>query len=239
MEILNNWVLVLPDKDYDKIGSMELADIFEPGKRVSVFGEVLSLPKTLWYWKEKVQHFEQFKEYEELALLAQDYNRESLEYDTDIELQVGDRVAFRYLAKMNAYTDGLVFDTDRGKAILMPYDLIYMAIRGEQMHPINGWVIVEPIDYTLAEIRAKLGGMVADLQDERKEGIGVVAAVGSPLRGYLKFDYQDVDEVQVGQTIRFRKDLLTPIEWKSHKELGSGKNPYIRVQRKDILLIHG
>lgn len=64
-----------------------------------------------------------------------------LECKTDMELQVGDRVIFNFNAQEIAKGQGLVIGSD----ILIRYDMIYVAIRNDQVIVINGGVIVEPI----------------------------------------------------------------------------------------------
>lgn len=237
LEIINNWVVVLPDSDFDTIGGMTIADIFEPAKHVSITGTVLVLPKSLVCHKRIIDKLKIYNDDPEVLNFIQGLSTDSMEFDTDIELNVGDRIAFRYIAKLNAITDKMTIDTEQGQAIIIPYDLIYAAIRDGQLCPINGWIFVEPMEYSESEVRAKHGGLMVDMKDERKDGIGIVRKVGKPLKAYLHDDYVDVEEIQEGQTILFRKNLKTPMEWAAHKRLNEGKYPFIRMQRKDILAI--
>jgi hypothetical protein len=234
IEILNNWVLVLPDNDYSKFKSgMDIADIFEPGKHISVWGKVLQLPKELVCYQSLIKRLMAYKESEDLRGFMQKLNSLSLEFDTENELQVGDRVAFKYVAKMNAQTDDLYVQTERGQAIFVPYDLIYLAKRGERIVPINGWLLVEPFTMDEAQVREECRGMVFNARNYEKDGIGIVRHAAKPLKGYLIGDYIDDDKIQVGDTVVFRNGFRVPIEWHEHSEMGR----YWRMQRKDINLL--
>jgi len=236
--ITNNLVLILPDENFDKIGSMKLADMFDPAKRVSVRGRVLVLPNSLVCDGAVAKTGRMFKGYSDGLRFVQQVAGASLEMDTDIELEVGDEVAFRYVAHLNAKEDNLYWELGDGrKAIFMDYDTIYMAIRGDGYKMINGWMLIEPIGNTLDDIRAANAGLARDVKDMSKDGTGVVRHIGKPTRGYKLDYYQDVEEIKVGDVVHFPKSLKTPIEWSSHKTLNDGAFPYIRLQRKDIIAI--
>lgn len=236
--ITNNLVLILPDENFDKIGSMQLADIFDPAKRVSVRGRVLVLPNTLVCDGIVAKTGRMFKGYSDGLRFVQQVAGASLEMGTEIELDEGDEVAFRYIAHINAKDDNLYWDMEDGrKAIFMDYDTIYMAIRGQQYHMINGWMLIEPIGQTLDDIRAANAGLVRDMKDMSKDGVGVVRHIAKPTKGYKLDYYEDKEEIKVGDVVYFPKSLKTPIEWGSHKTLNDGQYPFIRLQRKDIIAI--
>lgn len=241
--ITNNWVLVLPEGNFDKIGStgMEVADVFDPGKHIAIFGKVLQLPEQLICEERQIKRLSKGLHHRAPAIRAhiQEMNAVSLEFNTDNELLVGDRIAFNYLSILNAMEDEHLFwETEQGRAVLIPYDLIYATVREGGWMPINGWLMVEPIGKTLADIE-KEGSMRYDDQGAPKEGIGVVRRIGKPLHGYLHDEYIDTNFVKEGDKILFRRSLQTPIEFAMHKQMNEGRYPFIRMQRKDILAVVG
>tara|TARA_R110000868_G_scaffold360225_1_gene622261 strand:- start:3597 stop:4283 length:687 start_codon:yes stop_codon:yes gene_type:complete len=125
MKIPYNYVGIKPfpaDEIRLKSGHTLFIDVrFEEQRQAQVVGEVVLLPQELRF--------------------STDPEKASLEFDTDNELQLGDTVVFNYLAATAAKKDGHILD---GGVILVPYDRLYSAIRGEEIICLNGIVLVEP-----------------------------------------------------------------------------------------------
>lgn len=234
MDILNNVVLVLPDADFDKIGSMELSDIFTPARHYSVFGRVLQLPRKLICERELVQGVVKRKGYTDAVRFVQQCASHSLEYDAQMELMVGDRVCFRYNIHFDGKEEGNWIEVEGGMALLVPYDAIYFAVRGGQTVMVNGFLLVEPVQYDRAEFVKECFGLEVDKEDMDKKGFGIVRHIGKPIDGYLIDLYKDVDEIKGGDLVMFNKGFDTPVEWGAHKTMA---DRYFKMQRKDILAI--
>lgn len=149
MKILRNNVLIKPDPT----GTVEVAGVklyldtrFEEYKNAPQSGTVVALPERLTF--------------------SHDPGDYSLDYEVDMELQVGDRVIFNYNARSAAIMNGMHIGDD----MLVRYDMIYAAIRDGQVICINGTVIVEPeneeiktnliVPESLKNKKTKLSGIV-------------------------------------------------------------------------------
>lgn len=125
MRILFNNVLVKP-VDPSKIITLSGVELyldtrFEEQKNAPQAGTVMQIPEKLTFTHEK--------------------GRPSLNFDVDMELQVGDKVIFNYNAIPAAIGSGRKING----GYLIPYDMIYVAIRGDQVICVGGSVIVEPV----------------------------------------------------------------------------------------------
>jgi len=121
------------------------------------------------------------------------------------------------------------------------YDDIYVAIRGEEIIPINGTVLVEACDTTVEEDVQQALRSGLHLPDtvlkEKSEIYGVVKHLGTPLRGYLRADpdlTEVYDEVNVGDQVVFHHVRAIELQYSLHQILEKGKVIY-RMRRKDIL----
>lgn len=240
MIITNNHVLVLPDENYTKDGEIELYDSFEPAKHFSVKGRVLAVPEMLICFREDMNVLRAMQRVSKNPIIQKDIqemNRWSVEFDTDMEVRVGDDVVFRYINRIACVEDEQVFGRDelgsRG-ALLISYDELYMALRGDERILLNGWILVEPVEYSEAELIEMGGGFEKAMKSLEKPGVGIVREVGMPNYGYLDGTEEGPD-VKPGMEILFRHSNAVPIEFKYHKELNEGKYAFYRMQRKDIL----
>lgn len=158
MKILFNNVLVKIDPvDQITLSSgfkLFIDNRFEEQKNAPQSGIVVQLPERL--------------------VFSHDPQINSLEYDVDNEIQVGDRVIFHYLAEENARKQGLVFDND---CIPVIYDRIFAVIRGEEIIPLNGIVLVAPESEI---IQSNI--IIPDSYNKTMKSFGTVIAAGRPHR---------------------------------------------------------
>lgn len=101
-----------------------------------------------------------------------------LSVKSEMELQVGDHVIFHFNSEYNARRTGKMI----GKDILVPYDLIYVAIRKGEVICLNGGVIVEPVS-EIINSTLHIPSM-AQGHKSRTEGI-VVYASEKPIESIL------------------------------------------------------
>lgn len=127
MKILSNLLLVKVDPT-DRIVLSNGFELyfdtrFEEQKAAPQTGMVLAVPERLRF--------------------SSDMTKPSIMYDTDMEVQVGDRIIFNFNAVDHATRTGLTFGSD----FFISYDQCYIAIReDDEVVCLNGSVIVEPLE---------------------------------------------------------------------------------------------
>lgn len=227
--ISDNYVLVKPDSHFTEYLGLEIADGFDPAKHFSVQGTVLEVPNRLVYGGKFLKRFKTTQNTLPLPLQAlfQKMYLDSLEWETDMEIAVGDRVHFRYNVHLLCKDEHLVVGDD----YLIRYDFLYMA---NQSKMLNGWILVEPIEWTEEELCDDYG-IKKVVKNKEKIGIGVVKCLGSPNKDYLNYNVKEVDAISVGDIVYFRHSNAIPLEYNYHKTFEFG-NCY-RMQRKDILFV--
>jgi co-chaperonin GroES (HSP10) len=238
MKILNNKVLILPDGHFNSDGIFEIFDDFEPAKHFSILGTILALPERLVFHGKELAELRKNRN-PVTQKRIQHLMAESLEFDNDMGgCEIGDKVAFRFINHVSLMEEGSWLDFyQMGKALLVDFDQLYMRIDKEgHSHMLNGWIMVEPIEYSLEELEELGGGFVVSKKDVRKPGIGIVRMIGTPNRGYSDGSKEGHD-VQIGDKVMFRHSNNVSIEWAYHKVLNEGKYAFYRMQRKDILII--
>ncbi len=283
-----NWVLVKPDADFEsfQIGGKETNLIapnysYQEGKRVSTPSKNFSVTGTVYGVPDKIQ-FNQ----EEIRQINQNYTlvkrigeqhrvvngpmlrkiselkKESCRFETENELEVGDRVKFSYMVHLTAKENNAIFDTTEGKMYFIRYDDIFMVVdaRNVPKKMINGYILVDP---DVLELK-KEGGMeyvekdeliLPQLGENRKQRRGMkcmegkVLLAGEPLTvfdellgkkrmgGY--FDIEGYREknipVNTGDRLLFDPRIAQQLEHNNHQAIGDHK--LFMIQRKDILLM--
>lgn len=230
--ITANYVLVLPDENFSERNGLKIADSFEPAKHYSVRGKVVEVPNRLVYGGDFLKKNKIGRNLS-LGPMTDIYQKlflDSLEWDTDMELSVGDDVFFKYNMHMLCYDHNLIVRRNGRDHYLIRYDYLYMANESKML---NGWVLVEPVKWTDEELVTE-NGTRRITKKTNKLGVGIVKCVGSKNRDYLNYDKADAD-VSVGDKIFFRHSKSVPIEYKFHKTFEFGN--CFRMQRKDILFI--
>ena len=158
----------------------------------------------------------------------------SVEFDVDMELDVGDKAFFHYLIQENCLDKGKYVETENDIYFFVPYDQIYCAERKKEVVMINGWLLIEPIleDAFTSDII-----LTPDtVKGQPKQTEGIVRYVGKAVRQYLyqRDIVENDDEVNVGDKIMFLQDSDIPLQYELHANL-EGKKTFFRMQRKDIL----
>ena len=240
MYITHNQVLVYPYADFTEDGDIELYDEFDTARHWNVKGLVVSVPKQLRFFRKEMDRIKAMGFNNDMSKMRrQELSRWSVEYDTDMQLQVGGTVLYRYINKLACIDDGQYIDIGMKRPLLlMDYGELYMALRGEERIMLNGWILVEPVEYTEADLQFIGSGVAIDVKDRKMQGIGIVREVGIMNRGYLDGAKKEDVEVSVGDTVLFRKGNEVSIEYKYHKTLNEGEHAYYRMQRRDIIAIY-
>lgn len=255
-----NYLLVLPDKNHEfyhdkdgnetdlMVGTSFVKDMAEdddlndrPQERVdtlaqhySVRGKVYAIPQKLRFLRKEIDRFKGTLSHDDLPKLTQAMEA-SVEYDTDIEVEVGDEVIFDYLAHIGCYDEGRWIETELGDMFLIRYDEIHMRIDSDgNKHPINGWMVI-----TREEMKEQLeSGLYTPPINQEKitsKAFGYVIHQGKPLRGTKERLYEpdDTYDFKEGQRILYRPGGSRPLEWVLHQTLYPNKKALL-IHRKDV-----
>ena len=221
MRIPYNYVYIKPDPTDEIVlptgEKLFLATNFEETAHAPSTGTVLCVPEKLRFDREN--------------------GTASMNFEVDIELEVGDKVVFHYLTQENAKLDGREME----EGFLVRYDQLYLAIRKDQVICLNGYIIVEPES---ALIKTKL--FLPDQATLRKaKQTGVVRYAGAPVRNYLHpthFSsrnepiYPPGDEpVAVGDRICFSHYDAVPLQQDSYIHGVLSKSILYKMQHRDVL----
>lgn len=203
--MISNYVEIEIDDSnewYDKNGlKIQLDTTYEPEKNAQVVGVVTAVPDRLWYDKK---------------------NPASMEYDVDMELSVGDRVVFHFLAISNARKEGRV----TGNRIILSYSSIYAKLTDSYPKPINGWLLVRPC-------RKKKEGFLEGVLEEYdvSKTYGLVVGAGAPIREYRIGGFLD-PEVPMDSFVHFARQDAIPLFYTIQDRVGE---LLYRMRRKDVL----
>jgi len=241
MIITNNSVLILPDPNFVKDGEIQLFDAFEPAKHFSVKGTVLAVPNKLNYYGDEIERLKQLPRSLDRTKTIQELNRWSLPWDTNLGIVVGDEVYFHYMNRIAGVEDNLVLGKDelgeRG-LLFVDYDQLYMGTHEGLSWMLNGYILVEAIEYSDDELMSLGGGFEKYVKSKEKPGFGIVRSLGigscGPNKSYLDGSVEG-PEVWDGMEVLFRHSNAVPFEYKYHKTVNEGKYAFYKMQRKDIL----
>lgn len=214
MKLLNNLVAIRPfpsDEIRLKDGSKLYLDIrFEEYLNAKTAGEVVAVPDKVTFNPSSAV---------------------TLDWDTDMELQVGDVVIYNYLAVRNAIDMGNIFGDG---VVAMSYDKIYTAIRGDQVVCVNGFILVEPEDEHLYSTLH-----LPDIAMHKSKQIGRVLYAGTPNRGYrveklINGHTAPDTAVKVGDRVVFNWNDAIPIQPNAELRGEISRSLLYRMQHKDV-----
>lgn len=181
---------------------------------------------------------------ERLIFDKKDPNR-GMRWDTDMELIVGDTVWVNRMdmaislgdkcpdnaEKKHMYPNKYIENEDGSLTVFVRYDSCWFVNRNEELFPINGWLILEPMEEEVYE-----GSLL--IPDSYKKGhsvtIGRVAYAGKRIKEYGHEIYQDSFNVEVGDIVYLPKLSDIVLENDLHKTLGEDKKFFI-VQRHRLV----
>lgn len=189
IEMMCNYVLVeyTPgDTSKTVSGIIVPIDSLDEADHISRTGFVVKVPKYLDYFKPK-KEFKYLSQYEQNRFMG------SMNWKTDIDVQVGDEVCFNFQESINAYT--YKFEDRYFKSI--HYQDIIAAKRGDEYIMCNGYVLLEE----MTETEEILGYSKENII----QGKGVIAYSGTPNHEYK------IQERQYGK-YAYRSDPKTPLK---------------------------
>jgi hypothetical protein len=216
---VQNYILVKPNFNTDKVqlkggGELEVDGSYDREKHSATTGEVISVPEKLFF--------------------SYDNGLASVDFDVDMELMPGDTVYFHYLSVMNALRDNRFFTVEGEHYLWIKYDSMYVAKRGKEVVPINGWMIMEPI--IVDQAISSFLEIPQSMKDKKSEKYARVKHIGAPVRNYLK--EKDISEVNVkleeGDVVMYDKHSDIPLQYQLHADFDGLRNVFFRMQRKDV-----
>jgi hypothetical protein len=218
--------LIKLDPEYDSIklkNGFELyVDLsFDPEKHATVTGEIYGLPSHLQYTGQP---------------------NVGMPWQTPMELKFGDTVIMFYLAVMNALDKRnpryIVEGSDR--YVMISYENIYACVRDGKVIPINGYVLVEPIENPAVtaerERMAKIGlkAIIARKDSAVNVVYSKVKYMGTPNRDYPDEGHTDDGvDIAVGDVIVSKKVSDIPLQYELHQRVNEGKKLF-RIQRRNV-----
>lgn len=190
VRLLANYVLVKPDKKFEtyqfggrETGILTASSKLDPSgkyisteqEHVAISGIVYGVPEKLVYNAKAIWNLQDNNDYRKGTFVRtkwvqQDIDRlrnDSVQFDVPMEVKVGDRVYFEYMAHMFAEQQGLWVDTTEGKMMLIKYDLLIMT--DEIM--LNGFLLIENEKIKKETVKVEFGGnLMANAESWEIEG---------------------------------------------------------------------
>ena len=215
---LGNMVLIKPERESDQIITesgikLYIDPTFDEEKHAVRYGEVMAVPDVITYGL---------------------FSRRSIDWETDMELKVGDMVFINPGATIQAENFGEYIFVGEKKHYFIRYDEIYLALRKKKMIMLNGFILIKPVKEK--QVKPKKIILPDAIKKKVSEKYGIVKKVGTPNRGYYfgtkKVRGKDYEEVKEGDKIIFKKFNNIPLEYQMHSQLGE---EYYRIQRKNIV----
>lgn len=224
---LNNYVFIKLDAENDSIKlkngfELYVDGSFEPEKHATVTGVIFGLPSHLLYsGKANI----------------------GMPWETPLEAKIGDRVIVYYLSIINALKpqEQRYILEGKDRYVFIEYQYIYALMRDDKIIPINGYVLIEPVEdssITQEKDRMKKLGMelvVGGSRSSTNVTYGIVRYAGIPNRQYVDEGHTDEGvDITVGDTVVIRRTNDIPLQYSLHQKINDGKALY-RVQRRNIL----
>lgn len=259
-----NWVLTKIDPDHTsyQFGGREtgiLAPNYEykdgnrvstPQKNFATTGTVYGVPEKIRFTREAIKKIkasivterngEQVMADASLLYKINALKEYGCRFETENELQIGDRIKFSYQVHLKAQ----YFDTDEGEMCFIKYDDIYMTVDGKM---VNGCILVDPTtqdvnkEGAMTYVTTASGILLPKLGEAYKRSArwmhGTVLHVGKKIGGYFDFaEYCDDDiNVKEGDKLIFDPRTAVELEMNTHRQLADRK--LLIIQRKDILFM--
>jgi len=227
MRPTSNNVIIQLDRRQEEIRrasgfSLKLDTSFEPEKHANITGYVVALPNRLFFDPTPGKSW-------------------SLDWDTDMELELGDYIISYYLSTINAMAGNgrLLEDDEKNQYLILKYDKIYAARRGDQVITLNGFNLLTPVvqleEKTIRERMQKIDLVAPGNQILSKTSkIARMKYPAKPVRRYRDPRYYDYEgHIHPGELVLIRRNAGIPIEYEYHTSL-EGDQVFYRIQRNFI-----
>lgn len=207
MKINNNWLIIKPHQ-LKKLGNMWLPDIANLDM-VNFSGTVVDMCESLEYNK---------------------LYKNTLFWDTDNELEIGDTVWYNPLCNQELNKMGRGFEKDGELYMFVHYHDIFIATRNSNVVCTNGWILGEPI-------QGKRSAIILPGGERIWSNHCRIRYVGKPVREYNFGDTSASGKDDPSITLE-DEVILIPFAGilldESRKDIDGGKSFY-RFRRRDVL----
>lgn len=194
----------------------------DKSKYLSISGKVLMLPESKWFFANKGDG-----DGDEFHAMV----RNSLEFDADCDIKVGDRVFFDYREQVDVEQEcRLVRTAEQGLCVLVRIDRIYGKYTDGDLQPVNGYVFF--LRDQLPD-KLELSSGILLTRNHNKYGLnhGIVLSADKPCRAHLEGEYDGDMHIEPGERIIIHKNRGLRIAY----EVGNEELRDIElVHRKDI-----
>jgi co-chaperonin GroES (HSP10) len=199
-KVIGNWILVRPHYN-EQVGNLLIDTSYEDEKYAPVSGEVVMIPD---------------------ALVT-----ELMDWETQLDVKVGDTVYFHFLGSFNAMKGENRTITINGETLLfIGYPSIFAAKTDGALRGVNGYSLMSPVEN-------KDNLLMDDLTKTYSNSLGNVVCESAPNLSYTYKGYSDSNKVMVGDIALLNKHCTTfvcnPIFYQSKEE------SFFRAQLKDII----
>lgn len=220
-------VLLRPLGDMQQSDTFKVFDTETPEYRQHLIGEVVSITDRLVYHGYDTQymtHGGSVQRDRRVSLVEK-----SLQWNTRIEVKVGDRVYFRFVHLLNSRDDKDAWiEIDGEKYLMLRYDELLARIDGNELYPLNGYVLVEP---SIKEPPAYL------TTKKRTNTEGVIVAIGKRNKHYIERpNIVSLTDLKVGDRVYYSKYAAIRLETEGLRQFGN-QTALDRIQGRDIKAI--
>lgn len=208
-----NWVLLKIDNSNELIKlkngvTLFLDTSFEPEKNAQTVGTVVRTAP-LFYSRKSRSHSNPWK--------------------VPMELKEGDIVIFHFMSAAAAFNEGRCFVENGEKYIIVNYDRLFVAMRSEEVIPLNGIILIEP---ETTGVTSSLIYIPEEFQ-QTSQTTGHVRYAGALVGDYIDYpDMSDQDDIKPGDKVTFSEVNSIPLQYEFHSLL---KKKLYRMHRMDLL----
>jgi co-chaperonin GroES (HSP10) len=149
---------------------------------------------------------------------------DKMDWDTDIEVSVGDSVWFTYFCALHCP----ILTVEDKKYWIIPYQTLVVA-KTPEIRMLNGYILFE-------RFNDGLKSKFLELPEHINKKKGFIKYVGSKNRDYTNKNKCDDIDVSEGDFIMFRNEVETLLEAKEHRKFAS--EDYRYAQRCDISAVY-
>ena len=174
----------------------------------------------------------------------------SMPWQTEMECRTNDLVWIDYVSVFNAEKRERTLECEDKTYYLIPYQDIYCLMSETRgLKVLNGWVLVEPIEYLknkTDETAEKLGIQIAGKRKREapEDRYGIVRHIGVPCGEYVNRDQCDTDEISEGDLVLMKFVFNRRLESNYHIKFGDRmlivtRRPWIAGIIKDSIFTNG
>lgn len=227
IKCLNGNILIKLRSDYDKLVFKSGVELyidtsFEPEQHAAIVGEVINIPN-------KIQ--------------TNKMGDNGSLWETEVELEIGDEVVVSYQSVVNALKKTSNFITWEGELyVIVRYWNIFVGRRGDEIIPVNGFTIMEPVDLEMEILKERLSKLNLVLPDKLESikfrQFGRVVYTGEPKK-YVDENVTSLDrKLEKGDIVFMASYSDFNLEHSMHRKFFDNEHPeYIVCESRDILAI--